>query len=221
MDIEELGRHFLQKYSVQLGKQLQNISPDLIDFFWKHSWPGNVRELQHVIESAVNMVQGNEATLTLDHCYFANILGISDHSDCSGVMPDSNREISDIPSDGIKTSIAHLSKFKPNPTQPGSASVSVPISTPGFVSGPTPIPSAYEKKRQSAPHASDASVSMTPLSETKLVLEKNEYSGCPGTKYGKHCHGSQGTGMSRQLLGYKIKKLGLRSELNRIKVKYL
>ena len=78
VDIEELGRHFLQKYNDMLGKKLHNISPEVIDFFWNYSWPGNVRELQHIIESAVNMAGSNDHTLNLEHCYIANLLGITD-----------------------------------------------------------------------------------------------------------------------------------------------
>jgi len=77
-DIEELGRHFLQKYNDMLGKNLSNISPEVIDFFWRYSWPGNVRELQHIIESAVNMASEGDHTLDLDHCYITNLLGITD-----------------------------------------------------------------------------------------------------------------------------------------------
>ncbi|MFU8768228.1 MAG: sigma 54-interacting transcriptional regulator [Desulfotignum sp.] len=73
-DIEELSRHFLQKYNAQLGKSLRNIAPEVIDFFWQYPWPGNVRELEHVIESAVNFAGRDESCLKLEHCYFANIL---------------------------------------------------------------------------------------------------------------------------------------------------
>jgi arginine utilization regulatory protein len=77
VDIEELGRHFLQKYNDMLDKKLKNISPEVIDFFWGYSWPGNVRELQHIIESAVNMASSNDESLNLEHCYIANLLGIT------------------------------------------------------------------------------------------------------------------------------------------------
>lgn len=77
VDIEELGRHFLQKYNNMLEKNLTNISPEVIDFFWNYTWPGNVRELQHIIESAVNMASNSDHTLNLEHCYIANLLGIS------------------------------------------------------------------------------------------------------------------------------------------------
>ena len=77
VDIEELGRHFLQRYNDMLGKKLTNISPEVINFFWNYSWPGNVRELQHIIESAVNMAGRTDHILNLEHCYIANLLGIT------------------------------------------------------------------------------------------------------------------------------------------------
>ena len=81
VDIEELGRHFLQKYNIMLGKNLKNISPEVISFFWNYSWPGNVRELEHIIESAVNMTSSSDNTLNLEHCYIANLLGITNNSE--------------------------------------------------------------------------------------------------------------------------------------------
>ncbi len=91
VDIEELGRHFLQKYNDMLGKKLKNISPEVIDFFWGYSWPGNVRELQHIIESAVNMASSNDATLNLEHCYIANLLGISNDPEITADLSPENR----------------------------------------------------------------------------------------------------------------------------------
>lgn len=81
LDVEELGRHFLQKYNNILGRKIKNISPELIDFFWNYSWPGNVRELEHIIESAVNMTGEDEVTLKLEHCYFINLLGKDNRPD--------------------------------------------------------------------------------------------------------------------------------------------
>lgn len=80
IDIEDLCRHFLQKYSYMLGKNLKYVSTEVIDFFWGYSWPGNVRELEHIIESAVNMANDDDDMLKLEHCYFANLLGNSGES---------------------------------------------------------------------------------------------------------------------------------------------
>ncbi|MBF0230692.1 MAG: sigma 54-interacting transcriptional regulator [Desulfamplus sp.] len=89
LDVEELGRHFLQKYNAVLGRTIKNISPELIDFFWNYPWPGNVRELEHIIESAVNMTSYEETTLRLEHCYFVNLLckENSSHLDCIKSKP--------------------------------------------------------------------------------------------------------------------------------------
>jgi arginine utilization regulatory protein len=75
VDLEELSRHFLQKYNKMIGKKLKYVSEDVMDFFWKYSWPGNVRELQHIIESAVNQAGENDEIITLEHCRLTNLLG--------------------------------------------------------------------------------------------------------------------------------------------------
>jgi arginine utilization regulatory protein len=87
LDVEELGRHFLQKYNTILNRNIKNISPELIDFFWNYSWPGNVRELEHVIESAVNMTGQDENVLKLEHCYFLNLPGKSTTAEYHDSMP--------------------------------------------------------------------------------------------------------------------------------------
>ncbi len=90
VDIEELCRHFLQKYSSMLGKKLKYVSTEVIEFFWGYSWPGNVRELEHIIESAVNMASDDDNILKPEHCYFANLLGNSRETDAAstGICPD-------------------------------------------------------------------------------------------------------------------------------------
>lgn len=66
-DVAVLSSYFLQKYNKQFGTSIVSISEQLLDLFMKHPWPGNVRELEHVIESAMNMVDSEEKTLTLSH----------------------------------------------------------------------------------------------------------------------------------------------------------
>jgi arginine utilization regulatory protein len=67
-DIEKLIRHFLDKHSRALGKGIPRISPEVLTLFNRYPWPGNVRELEHVIESAMNMVQPNEV-ITFHHLH--------------------------------------------------------------------------------------------------------------------------------------------------------
>jgi two-component system response regulator HydG len=52
-DIPLLASHFLQKFSQEKGKELNSISPEVLEILVAHSWPGNVRELENVIEYAI------------------------------------------------------------------------------------------------------------------------------------------------------------------------
>lgn len=52
-DIELLVRHFIQKFSIELGKKVNGIDEEALNYIKKYSWPGNIRELQNVIERAI------------------------------------------------------------------------------------------------------------------------------------------------------------------------
>jgi transcriptional regulator with PAS, ATPase and Fis domain len=52
-DIPLLASHFLQKFSQEKGKEMNSISPEVLEILVAHSWPGNVRELENVIEYAI------------------------------------------------------------------------------------------------------------------------------------------------------------------------
>ncbi len=61
-DIPLLARHFLEKYSKQVGKKITGISSSASQKLLRHHWPGNVRELENTIESAVAMSDKNVIT---------------------------------------------------------------------------------------------------------------------------------------------------------------
>lgn len=52
-DIPLLAFNFLQKFCQEKGKEVTNISPEVMEILLAHSWPGNVRELENVIEHAI------------------------------------------------------------------------------------------------------------------------------------------------------------------------
>jgi Nif-specific regulatory protein len=62
-DIILLADHFVLKYSKQLGKQVDKISPAVLDILLAHHWPGNVRELENSIERAVLLATGDTIEL--------------------------------------------------------------------------------------------------------------------------------------------------------------
>jgi DNA-binding NtrC family response regulator len=58
-DIRLLIRHYLEKYSQSMGKQIKDISPEAMGVMMNYEWAGNVRELQNVIERAILISDGD------------------------------------------------------------------------------------------------------------------------------------------------------------------
>lgn len=58
-DIPRLIDYFLEKYNHQNNKNVNKISPKVLDLLVEYSWPGNVRELENCIERGVVMSPGN------------------------------------------------------------------------------------------------------------------------------------------------------------------
>lgn len=55
-DLLLLIEAFLSRYSQELGKSLQRVSPEALKVLLEHTWPGNVRELQSMLrKSLLNM----------------------------------------------------------------------------------------------------------------------------------------------------------------------
>ncbi|RLA89534.1 MAG: hypothetical protein DRG34_03680 [Deltaproteobacteria bacterium] len=57
-DISMLCKHFLEKYSLKEGKQIQSFSSSAMQALLDHDWPGNVRQLENAISHAVILAQG-------------------------------------------------------------------------------------------------------------------------------------------------------------------
>ena len=57
-DIPALVEHFVEILSRRMGKQIEEIPPQVMSMFTSHSWPGNIRELQNFIERSVILSSG-------------------------------------------------------------------------------------------------------------------------------------------------------------------
>lgn len=62
-DIKLYIEYFIERYNKVANKKVNSISESVKELFYKYDWPGNVRELQHVIESSINFVEGEEIKL--------------------------------------------------------------------------------------------------------------------------------------------------------------
>jgi len=52
-DVPILARHFVRKYSGELGKPVSTVAAGVMRQLMTYAWPGNVRELENVIERAL------------------------------------------------------------------------------------------------------------------------------------------------------------------------
>jgi DNA-binding NtrC family response regulator len=61
-DIPILVKHFLDLYAKENGKEIENVSEDVLEILERNPWPGNVRELENLIERAVVFAKGRIIT---------------------------------------------------------------------------------------------------------------------------------------------------------------
>jgi two-component system response regulator PilR (NtrC family) len=66
-DIEPLARHFLRKFSLQMGKPVRDFDPATLSALLHYSWPGNVRELENAVERAVAVSGDRDGLIRLDN----------------------------------------------------------------------------------------------------------------------------------------------------------
>ncbi len=70
-DIPELCRLFVERSSLELNKQVNEIGEDVMEAFLAYPWPGNIRELANVLERAVILARGKRITKEfLDQRFF-------------------------------------------------------------------------------------------------------------------------------------------------------
>ena len=66
-DIPLLAQHFLQRFTKEMGKDIEGLSPDALQQMMLYEWPGNVRELANVVERAVVLSTTNNISAELLH----------------------------------------------------------------------------------------------------------------------------------------------------------
>ena len=58
-DLPLLAQHFLERYSLEFGKDIRKISAYAMDILGQYPFPGNVRELENIIERSVTLETSN------------------------------------------------------------------------------------------------------------------------------------------------------------------
>src|SRR5438445_13852322 len=57
-DLAVLVRHFVRRFSRELGREVQEVAPEALARLRGHPWPGNIRELQSVLKQALLRASG-------------------------------------------------------------------------------------------------------------------------------------------------------------------
>src|SRR5207302_3410950 len=57
-DVPLLVRHYLRRFSRELGREVRDIAPETLERLRNHPWPGNIRELQSVLKQALLQASG-------------------------------------------------------------------------------------------------------------------------------------------------------------------
>lgn len=65
-DIELLARHFVTRFSRELGGEVPAVDRRFMDGLLRHPWPGNIRELEKTLQRAIVLAAGSGA-LRLEH----------------------------------------------------------------------------------------------------------------------------------------------------------
>lgn len=69
-DIGLLLEHFIENFNERLKRDIKGVTREVMDSFLEYEWPGNVRELEHMIESAVNFIDGD--TIGMEDLHFGS-----------------------------------------------------------------------------------------------------------------------------------------------------
>jgi DNA-binding NtrC family response regulator len=57
-DLPLLVRHYLRRFSRELGREVREVSPEALECLRNYPWPGNIRELQSVLKKALLQASG-------------------------------------------------------------------------------------------------------------------------------------------------------------------
>ncbi len=97
-----LVRHFVERLTPELGKEIAEMSEGALRLLLDHEWPGNVRELENAVERAI--VTCRTRILTEDDFSFLNA---SDRAKGSWIIPP-NTSLSDLEKEAIRVTLERV-----------------------------------------------------------------------------------------------------------------
>ena len=80
-DIESLAKLFLERFSLQLGKQIHGMTDEVLKALAKAEWRGNVRELKNVVERSAVVCEDQLTLEDLPIEFQGNLYGETEKTD--------------------------------------------------------------------------------------------------------------------------------------------
>jgi len=120
-DIPDLAHHFLEKKSVEMGRQIEGIETQAMNILVNYNWPGNVRELENVIERAVVLcdaqrIGASDLPLMIDEPRIGDTLDLpKGHLPLNQMLEDLERQLIERALEeakGVKTKTAEILGIK-------------------------------------------------------------------------------------------------------------
>lgn len=102
-DIPFLVQHFVNKYALEMGKNVKGVDNEVMKSLTEHTWKGEVRELENIIERAVIFAEG--PLVTID-----DIPGFLVQSQSPGYSLDALRTLKEAVDDFERHYIGHMLK---------------------------------------------------------------------------------------------------------------
>jgi len=102
-DIPFLVQHFVNKYALEMGKNVKGVDNEVMKSLTEHTWKGEVRELENIIERAVIFAEG--PLVSID-----DIPGFLVQSQIPGYSLDAQRTLKEAVDDFERHYIGHMLK---------------------------------------------------------------------------------------------------------------
>ncbi len=75
-DISLLVKHFLDKINSKMGKNVQQVAPEVEEAFLCYDWPGNIRELENLMERLIALIDGESIELKDIPSHISNLYAV-------------------------------------------------------------------------------------------------------------------------------------------------
>jgi PAS domain S-box-containing protein len=102
-DIPYLIERFIQRFNAKRGKQIDGVTPAVMEILMRHDFPGNVRELENIIEYAFVLCHGD----TIDVRHLPEEMQARAEQAAGAVQPTPRLKLEQAEADVIRAALMH------------------------------------------------------------------------------------------------------------------